>query len=157
MQDLCKQYHTQMSEFKHKYLEKYSKIISDNGGDLNKLLKSYYNFLLRKKKLRDFRTTDTEVSLDRETYIKFRLVCLSEGIRYKKLLESFMNFFIESDSSMYEFLEKIDNYNNESIFGKEQLVNSKRKDKALLLLKKQNIDKEWMDKYTNIKINDVDF
>lgn len=148
---------------------KYIDIIAANGGDLEKFLKSYKfkiirNYLKKKKK----RVKEKKYGIlsnrglkkliSKDTYIKYKLMCISEEINEKVLLDSFMNYFCEGDYELPSFLQKLDNYNNSSILHTKRAERrEKRKQKALMLIKKQNVDREWVQKYTNINIDEVDF
>lgn len=152
--------------FYRKNLDSYRKIIKENGGDLDKFLKSYKSSFFKVKykkltknniKLSENRKSIIKVNVDKKTYIKYRLLCLVENINSKKLLESFLNYFIEGDMDLHIFLDKLNNYNNSTFFRKINMNKSSRSDKILKMIKLQNVDRDWVKKYTNIRIDDIDF
>ena len=152
--------------FYRKNLDSYRKIIKENGGDLDKFLKSYKSSFFKVKykkltknniKLSENRKSIIKVNVDKKTYIKYRLLCLVENINSKKLLESFLNYFIEGDMDLHIFLNKLNNYNNSTFFRKINMNRNNRNDKILKMIKLQNVDRDWVKKYTNIRIDDIDF
>lgn len=82
---------------------------------------------------------------------KFRIVCLNDAINATRLLEAFMNAFVEGDPSIIELMKDLGKYHEEKLFISTDSSMQRRLNRMKKIFIYYNLPLDWWKKYTDFK------
>lgn len=86
---------------------------------------------------------------------KFKIICYQDRINAIRLIEAFMNAYIESEPSLVEFMKFVSNYHEKRIFRSTTTNFNERITRMRKIFQFYNLPIEWWKKYTDLKSDEV--
>lgn len=124
-------------------------ISSDDG--LSTRMAIYRRFIVRRLRVEKYAYfVNTTIG------VKYKIVCYQDGVKPLRLLEAFMNAYIEGDESIDSFMRVCENFHKDGIIKKNRNSFNKRLERMRKIIKFYSIPPEWWKKYTDLKSDDLD-